>query len=170
MPSKLKIKMGHVEFEYEGDAEFDVATIKDLFSHLESVVSVTPPPPASEGSTPGGASGGAASPAGSSDSNGGISNLAVNTVAARLDVKSGPELVIAAAATLQLAQQKESFTRKELLDTMHAAKTYYKTSMGKNLSSALGTLISQKRINELNNSEMSLSASEKSTLQARLVK
>lgn len=42
MPSKLKIKMGHIEFEYEGDAQFDKDAIKDLFTHLESLVGVTP--------------------------------------------------------------------------------------------------------------------------------
>lgn len=166
MPSKLKIKMGHIEFEYEGDAQFDKDAIKDLFTHLESLVGVTPA--AAFESGPGG-SADSAHPASSGGGDGDdLSNLAANTIAARLSVKTGPDLVIAAAATLQIAQGKESFNRKQLLEAMQSAKTYYKASMGSNLSPAINTLVSGKRINSLNNNEMSLSAAELTTLRAKI--
>lgn len=170
MPSKLKIKMGHIEFEYEGDTQFDKDAIKDLFTHLESLVGVTPGTflegPASGSGDGGGALGGSLGVG----QNGGdeLSNLAANTVAARLGVKTGPELAIAAAATLQIAQGKDSFTRKQLLEVMQSAKTYYKTSMGSNLGAALSTLVGTKRINALNNNEMSLPAAEIASLRAKI--
>jgi hypothetical protein len=33
MPTKLKIKMGHIEFEYEGDAPYDTESVKTC-SHI----------------------------------------------------------------------------------------------------------------------------------------
>ena len=167
MPSKLKIKMGHIEFEYEGDAQFDKDAIKDLFTHLESLVGVTPA--AAFESTPPAADHPGAGIAGSEGGNHELSNLAANTVAARLSVKTGSDLAIAAAATLQLSQGQDSFTRKQLLEAMQSAKTYYKTSMGSNLSKALDVLISSKRINSLSNNEMSLSAAEVASLKGKLV-
>ena len=42
MPTKLKIRMGHIEFEYEGDAIYDNEAVKDLFSHIESLAGAAP--------------------------------------------------------------------------------------------------------------------------------
>lgn len=164
MASRLKIKIGTVEFEYEGDTGFDIATIQELLTHLQSVVTTLP---ARAISAPFSATdeqfGGRAS-AGDGD----LANLSANTVAARLEVKTGTDMAVAAAAYLQLCQNKETFTRKDLLDTMQSAKTYYKTSMGSNLTKSIDTLIAGKRINSLNNNEMSLSAAELTSVKARL--
>ncbi|MGH6760242.1 MAG: hypothetical protein ACRECW_01445 [Phyllobacterium sp.] len=164
MTSKLKIKMGHVEFEYEGDAQFDTAAIKDLFSHLESLVGVTPV--AAFNSTQ---DNGVTTAAGTSDDNAATNlNMAVGTIAARLSVTSGPELAIAAAAYLQLAQKKASFNRADLLSAMKSATGYYKSSMSSNLSQSLKTLVSSKQLNELTGSAYSLTAAEQTSLRARL--
>lgn len=167
MPSKLKIKMGHIEFEYEGDAQFDMDAIKGLFTHLESFVGVTPA--AAFDSSPAAADHAGASNGSAEGGDQELINLAANTVAARLNVKTGSDLAIAAAATLQLSQGLESFTRKQLLEAMQSAKTYYKTSMGSNLTKTLDVLISSKRVNSLSNNEMSLSASEIASLRGKLV-
>lgn len=162
MPSKLKIKMGHIEFEYEGDAQFDAEAIKDLFSHLESLVGVTPAaafdgsPASAANQPPGNGAGDVAL------------NYSPNTIAAKLGAETGPDLALAAAAYLQFVQSHESFKRQELHDAMKAAKSYYKANMGGNLSKMLATLVSTGRINELSNSEFSLSAAEQSALKGRL--
>lgn len=165
MTSKLKIKMGHIEFEYEGDAQFDTAAIKDLFSHLESLVGVTPA--AAFDHAPN--DGVAAADAGTSGDHARTNiNMAVGTIAARLSVSSGPDLAIAAAAHLQLAQGMASFKRADLLSAMQSATAYYKSSMGSNLSKSLKTLVSSKRLNELTGSAYSLTAGEQTSLRARL--
>lgn len=164
MPSKLKIKMGHIEFEYEGDAQFDAEAIKDLFSHLESLVGVTPAAAFDSTSSQasiahGVADGGAAE---------GPLNFSPNTIAAKLGASTGPELLLAAAAYLQFVNGLESFKRQELHDAMKAAKSYYKANMGGNLSKMIATLVAAGRINELSNSEFSLSAPEQNTIKGRL--
>ncbi|KAB2659027.1 hypothetical protein F9K94_02200 [Brucella tritici] len=164
MASKLKIKMGDVEFEYEGDAQFDTEAIKDLFSHLESLVGVTPV--AAFSSTP---DNGVITASGvSEDRSVANLNMAVGTIAARLSVSSGPELALAAAAYLQFTQGMASFRRNDLLKAMQSATAYYKSSMGSNISKALKTLVSNKKLNELTGSAYSLTAAEQTSIRARL--
>ena len=142
MSSKLKIKMGHIEFEYEGDAQFDFEGIKDLFSHLESLVGVTPAaafdaPSASTLHSPDIPTGGDLT-----------LNFSPNTIAAKLGAASGPDLLVSAAAYLQFVNSQESFKRQELHEAMKAAKSYYKANMGGNLSKMIASLVSAGRINE----------------------
>lgn len=155
--------MGHVEFEYEGDAQFDAAAIKDLFSHLESLVGVTPAAAFDTAM----ANGMFAAP-GTSDNVATNLNMAVGTIAARLSASSGTDLAIAAAAYLQLAQGMASFKRADLLSAMQSATAYYKSTMGSNLSKSLKTLVSSKRLNELTGGAYSLTAAEQTSLRARL--
>lgn len=161
MSMKLKIKMGHIEFEYEGDAAYDNEAVKDLFSHIETLMVSAPPgafspPPAGNGET---SSGG---------ETGDLAALGMNTVAARLDAKSGPDLVMCAAAYLQICQGKTTFKRKELLKAMQEATNYYNAVMNKNLSNILKALTSGKRLNSLAENKMSLAASEIGPMKAKL--
>jgi hypothetical protein len=165
LASKLKIKMGHLEFEYEGDAQFDTTAIKDLFTHLENLVGVTPAAAFENAANHGAATADAGT---SADYAGTNINMAVGTIAARLSVSSGPDLAIAAAAHLQLAQGMTSFKRADLLTAMQSATAYYKASMGGNLSKCLKTLVSSKKLNELTGGAYSLTAGEQTSLRARL--
>jgi hypothetical protein len=163
MTSKLRIKMGHIEFEYEGDAQFDTEAIKDLFSHLESLVGVTPAAAFDAHSTPS-----TNQTADTTDSGDPMLNFSANTIAAKLGATTGSDLLLAAAAYLQFVKGRDSFKRQEAHDAMKAAKSYYKTNMGSNLSKSISTLIAAGRINELSNNEFSLSAAEQATLRGRL--
>jgi hypothetical protein len=164
MPTKLKIKMGHIEFEYEGEAPYDTEAVKDLFTHLETLMGAAPPgafdtpppPPSSNGVDPD-----ASAP---SD----FGNLAPNTVAARLNAKTGTDVAIAAGAHLQICLGKDTFNRDELRTNMQAQTNYYSAGMSGNLTKILKGLIASKRINSLANDQMSLSAGEIANLKAKL--
>lgn len=161
MSTKLKIKMGHIEFEYEGDAVYDKEAVKDLFSHIESMMVSVPkafdtPPSFGNGDAPVGGK------------TGELANLGMNTVAARLDVKSGPDLVMCASAYLQICQGKPTFSRRELLKAMQEATSHYNSGMNKNLSNFLKALITGKRLNSLAEDKMSLAASEIGSMKAKL--
>lgn len=114
MSTKLKIKMGHIEFEYEGEAIYDNEAVKDLFSHIESLAGAAPPgtfdalPPFHDPENA----------EGSGDALDDIANLSVQTVAARLSAKSARDVALAAAAHLQICQGRKSFSRKDLLSDM----------------------------------------------------
>lgn len=154
--AKVRIKAGSVEFEYEGDAELSVQDIKDLFSHIEMLFKAPAHAERDEAH--------AASPAASSDhaakvDQNPIAKLHVNSVAQALKAKSGVEVAVAAAATLQIVEGKPSFTRNELLDTMKKATMHYNTNMSSNLTKILGTLVGSK-FNQLADGVYSLKADQ----------
>ena len=164
MPTKLKIKMGHIEFEYEGEAVYDNEAVKDLFSHIESLVGAAPPgtfdilPPPNE----------AESEDGGEDASADIANFSIRTVAARLGGKSAKDVTLAAAAHLQICQSKKSFSRKELLSDMQEAHGYYDQIMSRNLSATLNRLVAAKIMMMMNGDQMSLSANEITRLKAKI--
>jgi hypothetical protein len=164
MPTKLKIKMGHIEFEYEGDAVYDNEAVKDLFSHIESLAGAAPPgtfdalPPLNDQENGGG----------STDAAADIAKLSVQTVAARLGGKSARDIALAAAAHLQVCLGRKSFTRKELLADMQQAHGYYSQIMSSNLSKTLQALVAGKLLMTMTGDQMTLSATELERLKAKI--
>jgi endoglucanase Acf2 len=69
----------------------------------------------------------------------------VAAIAGQLSVKTGPDLIIAAAAKLTLVDGKDTFSRDELIAAMKTATSYYKKSDVNNLSSYLNTHFDNKR-------------------------
>lgn len=159
MPTKLKIKMGHIEFEYEGDAAYDNEAVKDLFTHMESLM-VSAAPGAFDNPDHVLSGGGDTTPS--------TINLSIQSVCAHMKAKSGSEVAMAAAAHLQICEGKTSFTRKELLSGMQNANGYYNQAMSGNLTKILKGLIGSKRIMALSGEQMALSASELASAKAQL--
>ena len=91
-----------------------------------------------------------------------------NTMAAHLDAKSGPELLICAMARLEIAQGKATSSRSDILAEMKSATTYFKDTMTSNLSYNLASLTKAKRINQQAKDIYSLSASEKKAVEAKV--
>lgn len=168
MTAKVRITAGPVEFEYEGGTALSVADIKEIFSHIETLFKAPILDEDSEEHSS------ASSPSMCtkkinpvSVSNGRNLNLHVNSVAQKLRAKSGSEVAVAAAATLQICEGKEVFTRTELLDTMKKATMHYSTSMSSNLSKTLGTLVGSK-FNQTGEGKYSLTSEEYQKLEALL--
>lgn len=97
-----------------------------------------------------------------------MGNLAPSTVAARLGVKSGRDVAIAATAHLQICLGTDTFTRAALLANMKAQTGYYKATMNNNLTDTIKGLVASNRLNSLANDQMSLSANELASLKAKL--
>lgn len=142
MTAKIRIKAGPVEFEYEGETELAVADIKELFSHIETLFKVPVLAEGGEGGHP---------QQHSASANFDLPQQAasklmlhVNSIASALGAKSGSDVAVAAAASLQIYEGKETFTRSELLETMKKATMHYKDSMSGNLSKMLTTLVGSK--------------------------
>lgn len=165
MHSKLRIKLGQVEFEYEGEAEFSQESIKDLFSHMESLFSTAIARGLEPAPSPPGDFGENSSASGAGDP---PVNLHPNTIATRLGVSSGPDLALAAAAYLQISLGKPSFSRKELLEEMKSATTYYKQTMSSNLTSTIETHIKTKKFNQIGQNVYSLHATELHSLREKI--
>jgi hypothetical protein len=91
----------------------------------------------------------------------------VNSIATKINAKSGSDVAIAAAAFLQLVEGKESFSRQELLTSMKAATKFYKTGMSSNLSGYLNSLVGGK-LNQIGTGKYCLASAEHARLETAL--
>ena len=94
-----------------------------------------------------------------------VIDRSVSSIASTMKAKTGPELIMAAAAYLTFAKRKETFSRQEVHEEMKTAKSHYKKSMGSNLASNIANLVKNRRLNESANGEYALVAEEKVTLE-----
>jgi hypothetical protein len=161
MSSKIRIKVGPVEVEYEGDEKFFKDEFPQILSKITQLVkeagidliSETIPKIGVQSTT---------------QHNAAIGTT--GTIAAKLGVSSGSELILAASARLTLGQNIESFARDQLLTEMKTAKAYYKTSYMKNYSVYLSGLVKAGKLMETSKDTYALSAIMKEELENKLVK
>lgn len=142
MSSKIRIKVGDIEVEYEGAEEF---LKKDLPDLLKTVTQLHPVRQSGGGGSTG------------SQIKSDI-KLTTANIAAKLGCTSGPDLVIAACAHLLFVKNMEAFNRKAILDEMKGAKSYYKTLYRKNLSQSLKALVKHGQLTESSANVYSLHA------------
>lgn len=168
--SKIKIKLGAIEVEYEGSESF----LKDELPSLLTAVSDLYQQPHMGAAQPAAGSAAAHPPArdGSPQINGHGRNAAIqgttNHIATRLQVRSGPELVIAAAARLGIVEGASLFSRQRLIDEMKTASGLYKASYSKNLTRILRQLVKEQKLNEPSAENYALTPQCSSELEARL--
>ncbi|MCA8114952.1 hypothetical protein [Burkholderia cepacia] len=178
--SKIRIKLGAIEVEYEGSETFLKEELPALLSAVSDLYQKSQAGnfPNDDGldslggSAPANGAGnlnGAAGMNGAAGAQGTPSVGTTTSIAARLKVNSGPELVIAAAARLTLGEERSVFTRKQLIAEMKSAPNYYKENYLKNLSSTIHRLLKDGKLNEPSTGNLTLTASYKSELESRLV-
>jgi hypothetical protein len=138
MPTKLKLKMGSIEIEYEGEEKFLKDELPDLLGTVKELGDFADErgaaPPSSNGKSTGDA---------------GSKQLSTSVIASKLNCKQGADLIEAAAFYLIGVLNKETFTRDELIREMRSAKAFFKKSYVNNLSNYLKQLISGQRLNEV---------------------
>ena len=136
--SKILIKVGMLEVNFEGSEEFIknelltmLGKVKDMFS-IEQVSQIPPPTQIQPTYMP---------------DTGAALKSNVKAMALKLNAKTGPDLVIAAAAHLTFVEGCEEFSRKQILANMKKAKGIYKNSFGSNLGQALNILVKNGKLN-----------------------
>lgn len=95
-------------------------------------------------------------------------DLSSNSIAAKLDSSTGPEIAICAVAHLQLCQGKSEVSRQEILAEMKNATNHYKETMSKNLSQILKGLVKSDRLNQRGNNKYALTATEQKSIEVKL--
>lgn len=93
--------------------------------------------------------------------------LTTNSIAAKLKVKTGPDLVQAAAMRLT-RMDHSTFTRTELIERMREATSYFKQTYINNLSKYISSLVAMGKLLESAKDTYALSDSAKTDLEARL--
>lgn len=157
--SKIRIKIGRVEVEYEGAHSYLADGLPSLLDDVLELSKRIPEENESIGSS-------------NHEKTARNANVpavgTVSSIAAKLQSKSGPDLVIAAAAKLTFVDGNESFTRQSLLDAMKSASAYYKGSYRGNLSTALNGLQKEGRLTEVATNQFAVTAGEREKLQMQL--
>ena len=156
MTSKIKIKMGAIEIEYEGSEEFLKVELPELLKAVSDLYK-------SSGASLEEQDGIASTPAATK----GIQGTTA-TIAAKLGGGSGPDLLMCAAARLTFVLHKEKFHRKELLEEIKSASNYYNTNYAKNLTNLLGNLVKSGKLMEPSKDSYSLSADSLKNIGAQL--
>jgi hypothetical protein len=161
--SKIKIKLGAIEVEYEGSETF----LKEELPALLTAVS-TLYQRANDDDKQGGSESGLNGSKPAAASNGGNVSGTTNNIAAKMNAKSGPELVLAAAARLCIVQHNDPFSRTLLIEEMRTATQYFKPSYVSNLSKTLNRLVKEGKLNEPSTDNFALTASSRKDLESRL--
>lgn len=91
-----------------------------------------------------------------------------DTVATLIGVKSGSDLILAAAAHLYFVQGKQKFTRQELTTEMRSALAHFKETYVNNLSTYLTGLTKADRLRLVGSHTYALSNKERQDLEAKL--
>lgn len=162
MTSKIKIRIGAIELEYEGSEEFLKQELPDLLEavvklHDKSGVVTQNGQPAGQGS------------GGNSNHNKQPLEMTTAAIATKIGGKSGPDLAFAACARLGFVAAKDRFSRKEILQEMKNASSFYKKSYNSNLTSILNGLMSADKITEPATEMYSLTQTSKDTLTSTLM-
>jgi hypothetical protein len=92
------------------------------------------------------------------------------SLAAKLNVKTGPDLLMAAAARLTFVTSLPTFPRQMLIDEMKTASAYFKANYVGNLTSALNKLVKDGKLNEPSQGNYALTASSLKELEQRIVR
>lgn len=160
MTSKVRIKAGAIEVEFEGSEDYMKDELPALVELLYSLSPTDDLAQEEEGESD--------ELAASIDQTKQKLQMTTNTIASKLSVKVGNDLVIAACAHLTFVKGADTFTRANILAEMKLASNYFKATMRKNLSSSLKTLINQGKILETAKDTYALDAALKIQLGTQL--
>jgi hypothetical protein len=157
---KLKLSVGAVQIEYEGDLSQLKTCVSDL---LEVISNGAPSAMASH------ANRSADSQIGTSLAANGNAKIqaTTNTIAGKIGCNSGPDLIKAACVQLTLVQGKDEFTRQEIINEMKTS-SYHKENYVGNMSASLKSLIKANFLNEKRKDVFAIHPSNLSSLEAQI--
>jgi hypothetical protein len=148
--AKLRIKTKGIEIEWEGEVEFLKSEVPDLIASIIAAIGDGSPEESQESAD------------GEPNANNGPSpstKFTTASAAAKLQVRSGPDLFKVALLKLQMSDGIEPAARVQIHNEMKLAHRVYKPSMRTNLSQTVSKLLGQGEINEPSTGNYSLSHS-----------
>jgi len=163
LESKIKIKMGPIEIEYEGSEAFLKEELPELLSavsELYQASGVSESVASEETST--------VSQDQSPTTTTPQMQITTGSVAAKLGVKSGPDLIMAAAARMTFSLGLETFTRSQLTEEMKTASAYFKKTHINNLTKYINQLVKDHKLLETSTKTYALSATSKTSMQSKI--
>lgn len=162
MSSKLRIKIGDVEIDYEGSEDFLKQELPQLLTtamELYKAAGKTSLPPKGEKTTA------LCSNIGSNN----VPSMTTASIAGKIGAKSGSDLLKAAAAHLSLVKKAAPFSRQQVLAEMQTATSYYKKNYSPNLSKYIKTALQKEGyLSETATNSYALTASASAALETEL--
>jgi len=157
---KIRVQLGQVELDYEGEAGFIDTKLLDMLEKLQSMVAKQPDASSSthrqqhtgHGAAP-------PSPSG---------NITTKTIATKLSASSGSDVAKAAATRLGIISGRTSFSRADILAEMKNATGFYKKTMTNNLTNSLKSLLEDGTLNEIGTDIYTLTPRAEATLRSTL--
>ncbi|BCD99850.1 hypothetical protein [Marinagarivorans cellulosilyticus] len=158
MTSKVRIKAGSVEVEFEGSEEY----MKDeLPALVELLYSLSPADDSDEEEE-------SVELQATADTSKQKLQMTTNTIAAKLNAKKAGDLILAACGHLALVKGATTYSRSNILAEMKLATNYYKATMNKNLSGSLKTLVKQNELLETATDTYALDANTQKKIESTL--
>lgn len=161
--AKVRIRVGVIELEYEGSPEFLGEGLAGLIQQVAELSRSSPLVELPQQSAVAEQSSAEQSIVGPLPL-----TLSTSSIAARMDAKTGPDLILCAMAHLELVKGLTSYERKTILDEMRSASGYFTTNMSGNCSSYVANLVKAKKVNEISTGKFCLSASERKKIEAAI--
>jgi hypothetical protein len=158
--TRLVLKCGDIEIEYDGPEEFLKQELPQLIRAVAELRANVPA--VADGGATGAAAGGAAAAASPTGA-----PLSVSTIAQKLGSKTGPDLIMASALSIVL-QGRGTFTKRDLRDRMKEAPSFYKATYSANFDKTVSRLTKAGKLHHNNGTTYSLPEKEKSDMAARL--
>ena len=163
--AKIRIKIGTMELDYEGDPEFlngGIETLLETMGNLAGTVpSATVQVPDQNNHLAADSESTSTTPNGAP-----LTGFTTSTLAAHTSAKTGPELALCAMAFLQLSKGQSNNSRADILGEMKNADGYYNSNMAGNNAANLKNLAKSKKINETLKGKYSLSIAEMKRFEA----
>lgn len=160
MTSKIRIKMGPLEVDYEGSEEFLKQELPQLLSSLSTLYRDAGVQSSNRQEN--------GAPAAPSDGDGAAIEGTTGTISAKLGVKSGPDLLLAACAHLTFVQKQDALKRLDILEAAKTATSYYTESVRKNLTAYLDNLVKAGKLIERSKDVYVLQAEARKALEGQL--
>jgi len=151
--SRIRVALGGIEIEYEGEQSFiedSLLTLAERLISLSGGATLARPKPDA------------------SDSAKSDLEASTNTIAQIIAAKTGTDLALAAVAKINIVRGIPAASRQEILDEMKQATTYYKETYASNLSSYLNTLVKSRKVNLVSRATYALAAAERAKLEGTL--
>jgi hypothetical protein len=158
MTSKLKIKLGALEVEYEGTDDFIKSDLLPLLTALNELHIEIPANDEDD----------ATNLEGDDSKHASTEKFSTSAIAQKLGATSGPDLVKAAVACLAFSHKKDTVSRKEILKEMQTATHFYKKTYMSNLGGSLGSLVASKVLNPIGEDTYSLNKPTREALETLL--
>jgi len=155
---RIKLRLGNLEVEYEGTEDFIREELLELLGELVKIKPISMPEVKSA----------AISPKDITSSVLSGMEMTTNSIAAKLNCRTGTDLLTAAVTRLSILDGAERMSRQEILEQMRTATHYYKASYSNNLSKYLSTLVRDGVLNEVAKGVYALRAESRKELAKRL--